>query len=179
MAPFRWFLAALVFCLFAAPMRLAADDKKSSEDAFSKELELKACGPKDKEVDYNAATDKKQRPVPGQPADKALIYVLRPSMIGNAVQSKLAVDGDWKGVNRGNNYFYFALDPGEHSFCSAAENRSLLTLNLEAGKTYYLQQHVVLGFAKARTRIELMTEEEGTKKAASANLSTWTVKVSR
>ncbi|MBZ5684784.1 MAG: hypothetical protein LAP86_07095 [Acidobacteriia bacterium] len=49
--------------------------------------------------------------------------------------TKLAVDGDWKGVNRGNNYFYFTLEPGEHYFCSAAENHSVLTLKVEAGKT--------------------------------------------
>jgi Protein of unknown function (DUF2846) len=179
MAPFRWFLLALVLFSFVAPMYLTADDKKNSEEPSSKELELKACGPKENEIDYSAATDKKQHPTPERPADKALIYVLRPSMMGMAIQIKLAVDGDWKGVNRGNNYFYFTLDPGEHLFCSVAENRSLLKLNVEAGKTYYLQQHVALGVTKARNKIELMTDEEGRKKAATANLSTWTVKASR
>jgi Protein of unknown function (DUF2846) len=178
MAPFRWFLVAVVFFSIVVPTSLAAKDKKDSEEP-SKELELKACGTKDSEVDFSAATDKKQHPTPEQPSDKALIYVLRPSMIGMAIQSKLAVDGDWKGVNRGNNYFYFTLDPGEHFFCSVAENRSLLKLNVEAGKTYYLQQHISLGVAKARNKIEPMTDEEGRKKAATANLSTWTVKASR
>lgn len=179
MAPFRWFLAILVFISFVAPVSVAENDKKDSEEPSSKELQLKACGPKENEVDYSAATDKKQHPIPEQPTDKALIYVLRPSMIGMAIQSKLAVDGDWKGVNRGNNYFYFTLDPGEHLFCSLAENRSLLKLSVEAGKTYYLQQHISLGVAKARNKIELMRDEEGKKKAATANLSTWTVKASR
>lgn len=179
MTLFRWFLAAVVFFSLVAPMSLAADDKKDLEEPSSKELQLTACGLKENEVDYSAATDKKQHPIPEQPVDKALIYVLRPSMIGMAIQSKLAVDGDWKGVNRGNNYFYFALDPGEHFFCSVAENRSVLKLNVEAGKTYYLQQHISLGVAKARNKIELMADEEGRKKAATANLSTWTVKASR
>jgi len=178
MTPFRWFLVALVFLSCVVPTSLPAKDKKDSEES-SKELELKACGPKENEVDYNAATDKKQHPTPEQPSDKALIYVLRPSMIGMAIQSKLAVDGDWKGVNRGNNYFYFTVDPGEHFFCSVAENRSLLKLNVEAGKTYFLQQHISLGVAKARNKIESMTDEEGRKKAATANLSTWTVKATR
>lgn len=179
MAPFRWFLAVLVFFSLVGSMSLAADDKKDSEKTSSRELELKACGPKENEVDYAAGTDKKQHPTPEQPADKGLIYVLRPSMMGMAIQTKLAVDGDWKGVNRGNNYFYFTVDPGEHFFCSVAENRSLLKLNVEAGKTYYLQQHVALGVTKARTKIELMTEEEGRKKATTANLSTWTIKTTR
>ncbi len=139
-----------------------------------KDLELRACGPKDKEVHYRADTDKRQHPTPPQPADKALIYVLRPSMLGNKVQSKLAVDGDWKGVNRGNNYFFFTLEPGEHDFCSLAENHSLLTLKVEAGKTYFVQQHVELGMMKARNEITLMTDEDGQNKLASAHLATWT-----
>ena len=176
MKPFRWFLAAAMVFSIVASVRLIADDQKGSGELSSKELELKACGPKDKEVDYSTETDKSQHPVPEQPADKALVYVLRPSMMGNKVQTKLAVDGEWKGVNRGNNYFYFTLDPGEHYFCSVAENHSLLKLNVEAGKTYYLQQHVEMGIMKARNKIEPMSEEEGKTKLAGAHLSTWKIK---
>lgn len=148
----------------------------SAEEQNKKDFELRACGPNDKEVSYKADTDKSQHPTPAQPADKALIYVLRPSMMGNKIQSKMAVDGEWKGVNRGNNYFFFTLDAGEHDFCSQAENHSLLTLKVEAGKTYYIQQHIEMGIMKARNRIEQMTEEEATKKLASTHLATWTVK---
>jgi Protein of unknown function (DUF2846) len=176
MTLFRWFLAAALILSFAAPATLVADDQKDSDKAASKELELKACGPKDKQVNYNAGTDKGQHPTPEPPADKALVYVLRPSMMGNKVQSKLAVDGDWKGVNRGNNYFYFTLDPGEHYVCSAAENHSLLKLNVEAGKTYYLQQHIRMGVMKARNEVELMSEQEGKTKLGNTHLSTWTIK---
>jgi hypothetical protein len=147
-----------------------------AEEPEKKDLELKACGPKDKEVNFKADTDKSQHSTPAQPADKALIYVLRPSMMGNKIQSKLAVDGEWKGVNRGDNYFFFTLDPGEHFFCSLAENHSLLTLKVEAGKTYYVQQHIEMGFMKARNSIEPMTEEEGKKKLEKAHLATWSVK---
>lgn len=175
MAPFRSFLAALSIVSLLMPITLVADDKKDTQEP-SRELQLKACGPKDSEANYNAGVDKKQHPTEEQPSDKALVYVLRPSMVGMAVQTKLAVDGDWKGENRGNNYFYFTLDPGEHYFCSVSENHSLLTLNVEGGKTYYLQQHIVLGVMKARNKIAPMTEEEGRKKLADAHLSTWTVK---
>ena len=165
----RCFVAALVsMCIL--PMVVAAQDEPS------KELEQKACGPKEKEVKYVADTDKSRHPIPDQPGDKALVYVLRPSMMGNKIQTKLAVDGDWKGVNRGNNYFYFTLEPGEHYFCSAAENHSLLTLKVEAGKTYYIQQHIRMGVMKARNEIDAMTEEEGKTKLANARLSTWEVK---
>jgi hypothetical protein len=75
------------------------------------------------------------------------------------------------GANRGNNYFFFSVEPGEHHFCSRSENRSLLTLHVEAGKTYYLQQKIDLGFWKARNEVVLLNEEEGKEGLAKCHLS--------
>ncbi len=171
MSFFRQCIVAIVALSFVLPA--IANDKDESEEPVSKEMELKACGPKATEVNFKAGTDKSQHPTPAQPADKALIYVIRPSMMGNKIQSKLAVDGDWKGTNRGDNYFYFTLDPGEHYFCSLAENHSVLKLDVAAGKTYYLQQHIRMGVMKARNKLTVMSEEEGKTKLADAHLSTW------
>ena len=145
------------------------EPKTESEKARRRELELKACGAK--EVKYSARTDKKQHPTPEPPNDKALIYVIRPTMWGNKIQTKLAADGQWMGVNRGDNYFFFMLEPGEHCFCSESENRSLLTVRVEAGKTYYLQQKVRLGMWKARNRVAILDENEGRKGLAECHLS--------
>ncbi|MEO6590090.1 MAG: DUF2846 domain-containing protein [Pyrinomonadaceae bacterium] len=134
-----------------------------------KEEKLKACGTKD--VNYKATTDKKQHPTPEAPEDKALIYVLRPTIIGYKINSKLAVDGEWKGVNRGKTYFFFTVESGEHYFCSESENQDYLKLEVEAGKTYYLQQKVEMGMWKARTNLVIMKEEEGRKKLEDVNLS--------
>lgn len=179
-------LVALIvmFCLAAAaPLCLSQDTgqkkgvEKSEEDepkteadkSKRKELELKACG--SREINYSAHTDKKQHPVPEPAQGKALIFVIRPTMWGNKVQTKLAVDGQWMGVNRGDNYFFFALDPGEHNFCSDSENRSLLTLNVEPGKTYYLQQKIKAGMWKARNKLVALDEAEGKKGLAECHLS--------
>ena len=137
-----------------------------AQDNYEK---LKACGTK--EVHFNIDTDKKQHPTPAAPADKALIYVLRPTMIGFGVQSKFAVDGEWLGVNRGKTYFYLFVEPGERFFCSKAENEDYIKLTVEAGRTYYLQQKVEVGFFKARTNLVQMKEEEGIKKLKDVNLS--------
>ena len=171
------------FCAVAAPtghtrqagQKQAAEQdeddepKTEAEKVSRKELERKACGTT--EVKYKASTDKKQHPVPEAPPDKALVFVVRPTLWGNKIQTKLAVDGQWKGVNRGNNYFFFTLDPGEHHFCSDSENRSLLTLNVEAGKTYYLQQKIRVGFWKARNKLALLDEAEGKKGLSESHLS--------
>ena len=94
------------------------------------------------------------------------------------VQFKLAVDGEWKGVNRGNNYFFFTLRPGEHYFCSTdGHKRRTVVLTVEAGKTYYLEQRTqFLGPAGYSQDLLPIDEEEGKKDVAEANLSTFTVK---
>ncbi|MCI0356297.1 MAG: DUF2846 domain-containing protein, partial [Acidobacteria bacterium] len=141
------------------------------EPANQKELEAKACGPKDH--GYSVETDKKQHPTPEAPSDKALIYVIRPTMGGNKVQTKLSVDGKWVGVNRGDNYFFFTLDPGQHYFCSQAENRSVMALSVEAGKTYFLQQKIQMGFMKARNKLVQLDDAEGKKGLAKCHPSVW------
>jgi len=135
------------------------DDDAKLTDQEKQELEKKACCETD--VKYDADTDKKSHPTPEASAGKALVYVVRPTMMGNKIQTKLAVDGEWKGVNRGNNYFFFELEPGEHYFCSKAENRSLLKLSVEAGKTYFLQQKIKMGFMKARNQLVQISDEKG------------------
>jgi Protein of unknown function (DUF2846) len=137
------------------------------------ELESRACGPKNKEVHYAESAGKKEHPTPELPAGKALIYVIRPTVVGMLIQTKLAVDGDWKGVNKGDTYFFFTLDPGEHAFCSVAENHAVMEATIEAGKTYYLQQHIEMGVMKARNEISFVSADEGARKLEKLHLATW------
>ncbi len=125
------------------------------------------------DIKFKTETDKTRHPVAESPKDKATIYVVRPTKFGAKVQTKLAVDGKWMGVNRANNYFFFALDPGEHYFCSKAENRSVMKLKVEAGKTYYLQQKVKMGFMKARNQLVQIDEEQGKVALGKTHPSTW------
>jgi hypothetical protein len=168
----RKLIAALVLVMIVAIPVLGQEKETDSH----KERELKACGPKEKEVKYVADTDKKSHSLGTQTADTALIYVIRSTMLGNKVQTKLAVDGEWKGVNRGNNYFFFTLQPGEHYFCSQAENRSIVVLTVEAGKTYYLEQSIHMGLMKARNDLTVMDDADGQKKLDKAHPSTWEIK---
>ena len=156
------------------PSKKEADKGEPQTEAKQKEPEQKACGPDN--VKYSAETDKKQHPTPDAPPDKAMIYVIRPTMTGNKVQTKLGVDGKWMGVNRGDNYFFFTLAPGEHYFCSEAENRSVVAMKVEAGKTYYLQQKIRMGWMKAGNNLVVVDEAEGKKGLAKCHLSISEVK---
>lgn len=181
-----WFVALALFtwASIAPPTLSAWQDKQKKEadedepktpadKAARDELTNKACGPK---VGHSVKTDKKQHPTPEPPADKALIYVIRPTMMGNKIQTKLAVDGQWVGINRGNNYFFFTLPPGEHYFCSTAENKSVFAMKVEAGKTYFLQQKIRMGFMKASNMLSAISNEEGVKGLAKCHPSSFTQK---
>lgn len=95
------------------------------------------------------------------------------SLYGHKIQTKMAVDGKWVGVNRGRNYFFLEFEPGDHYFCSKAENRSAAAFKLEAGKTYYLEQKIKGGFMKARNKLALLPDAEGAKKLAQCHPSSW------
>jgi hypothetical protein len=172
----KLFALCIVLLVFLGVAVAQDDNDKKNNKSDSKDLVLKACGPKDHEVNYSAGTDKGEHPTPAPSVGKAMIYVLRATMMGNKVQTKLAVDGEWKGVNRGNNYFFFELAPGEHYVCSQAENRATLTIQVEAGKTYYLQQHIEMGIMKARNSVDIMPEDKAKEKLAKMHLATWQVK---
>ncbi len=165
-------LALLALAAFGADKK----QQKEQEESEDAQLTLKACGTREKEVMYVADTDKGKHPTPDPPAGKAIVYVVRPTLLGNKVQTKLAVNGDWKGVNRGNNYFYFTLDPGDYLLCSKAENRSVEKLRVEPDKAYYVQQHVRMGLMKARNSVEILSEEDGKKALTKCHPSTWEIK---
>jgi len=137
-----------------------------------------ACGPD--EVRHSVRTVHEPQVLPAQPADKALIYVIRPTHYGMLAQTKLAVDKSWVGVNRANNYFYFTLNPGPHHFCSEMGRKTLLTVRslsllsvvVEAGKTYYLQQKITYG----GNDLELLSVEEGKKGLEKCRLSAFAEK---
>lgn len=165
-----------VFFIFVLAFAIStfSQTPEQTNESLKRELRVKACGTES--ANFSAQTDKKQRPMPDALADKALIYVLRSTMIGYKIHSKLAVNGNWVGVNRGKTYFYFTLDPGEHFFCSESENQSYLAMTVEAGKIYYLQQKVKPGVWKARTELVVMNEDEAKKKLADLNLSVFSRK---
>jgi hypothetical protein len=166
--------AIMLACLTAAP--LLCQIENNDEPVSFVERELRACGPKNKEVNYAADTDKTKHPTGEQTAGKALVYILRSSTYGLLVQTKLAVDGEWKGVNRGHNYFFFTVQPGLHYFCSQAENQSVLVLTAEAGKTYYIEQEIRYFPVKPRNELAILDDAEGQSELARIHLSTWRVK---
>ena len=111
--------------------------------------------------DEGYVTFTKDHPLAELVAGKALVYVVRPTSMGYAIKSFFMVDDAIAGINRGSSYFFVQVDPGQHVFWSKSENADALELEVQAGKIYYIQQHVQVGGFRARTKLEVLDEVEG------------------
>lgn len=99
----------------------------------------------------------------GEPeADKALVYILRPATTMPTKMWAFA-DETLLGVTKSDSYIYAYVSPGEHVFWSKAENINAIRMRVEAGKTYYIQQHVQLGVWKMAVELEVLDEPEATR----------------
>lgn len=97
--------------------------------------------------------------------DKAIVYVVRPSIIGTLIRFNIFVD-DKKlesniGYTKGREYIYFNLPPGSHRILSKAENWDTIDITAKAGDVIFLQQDPKMGLVLARNSIKLIDEYEG------------------
>jgi hypothetical protein len=135
----------IVVLLFGVPICARA---QSSEDQSSG-----GCGPS--KDGWDVKTAKEHPPAPKPQDGKALVYVFQtmvdaPPIGGNKATTRLGVDGAWVGANHGDSYFFFSVDPGEHSICtdwqSTLYTRSGLAaaadLKAQSGATYYFRIRV-------------------------------------
>ena len=96
----------------------------------------------------------------GEPKDdKALVYILRPATTWPTKMWAFA-DETLLGVTKSDSYVYAYVEPGEHVFWSKAENVNAIRISVEAGKTYYIQQHAQIGVWKMAVELEVLDEPE-------------------
>lgn len=94
---------------------------------------------------------------------KSSIYVYRNESFGGAIPITVALDGKVAGQTGPQTYFLLEVEPGAHEVSSIAENNSLLKLNTEAGKSYYVWQEVKMGMWMARSLLQQVDEATGRK----------------
>ena len=88
---------------------------------------------------------------------KAIVYIVRPSLVGTLVRFNVFVDdkedASKMGYNRGNEYIHFNVTPGQHKILSKAKNWAEAEINANAGDIVFIQQDANLGFVMARNTI--------------------------
>jgi hypothetical protein len=105
------------------------------------------------------------------PADKALVYVVRPNFLGTAIRFKVSIDGKYVGTTGGQRYIYTLQDPGLHKIASKAENLAELEIEFAAGQVYYIEQIPRMGIIMARNKLVLLDEATGREKLNQCTLS--------
>jgi hypothetical protein len=125
-----------------------------------------ACGPSNTTFNVKPdATHPTSEPKPG----KALVYVVEDlgtcpgcitsnsfagffNDVDHAV-TKVGMDGNWMGANRGSSYTLFSANPGEHHLCMNWQSRlqvrsrafSMANFTAEEGGVYYFRERVFPG----------------------------------
>ena len=170
-------LGVFLFALFAAP-GFAQDEAAAARAAAG-------CGPSD--VNFNVKVNKKQHPAPAPESGKALVYVFEAEKSNpnefkiGAVTIRVGLDGSWVGANHGSSYFFFPVEPGEHSVCSAWQSRlsifsklgAAASLTADPGQSYYFRVHVEEREDRQKSvRLEPIDPAEGQLLIGSCGLST-------
>jgi hypothetical protein len=91
------------------------------------------------------------------------IYVLRPSILGSALQMNIFDNKKLIGKLGPESFLCWKIDVGEHVISSYSENEDHLTFLAEPGKIYYLELKTSLGWAMARVSIDSIDSGKGQK----------------
>ena len=161
MKKIKYSLFVLFVILHAIAFSQPKTDSNHPEDSLSNKPNTKELR---KEKDSIA---KSLAPIP----DKAIVYVMRTSLLGMAIPLKLDCDSFEVGWIHSKTYLYTIIDPGEHIFKATSENEFILKVNLEPGKIYYFDQEAKMGIMYARTKIKIINEEDGKKNLLKCSLS--------
>lgn len=88
------------------------------------------------------------------PEGKGQVVFFRPSKFAGAAVGFIVREGSNElGKLRSGNYFIAAVEPGTHQYVVHSEAKDALTLEVEAGETYYVQGTIAMGFMVGRPNL--------------------------
>lgn len=87
------------------------------------------------------------------PEDKAVVYFIRTSGLGFAINFTYFDSATVIGRSNGTNYIRYECKPGYHLFWARSENRDFVEAELEAGKIYCIEAIPQMGAIKAGLKL--------------------------
>jgi hypothetical protein len=124
----------------------------AAQDEAAMAMAQAACGPKGANFDV---TWDSAHVTPQPESGKALVYVIEnvgAEQCRGCATTKVGMDGNWMGANKGDAYFFFPVSPGEHHLCANWQSAfgwssrngvfAMTDFNAEAGHTYYFEVRV-------------------------------------
>ncbi len=116
---------------------------------------LVGCAKMPTRADY--VYEKSPRPVAAD-AETGLIYFLREDAFTGGGISYFIFEDDTKiGLLKSGTYFVHKSTPGKHTYLAETEARSLVTLEIQPGQTYYIEGGVALGMWAGRPQLTEVT----------------------
>jgi hypothetical protein len=148
------------------------------ESIVDKDGDLDKSRIPDRKSKYSIKLDRTAHPLPEVKSDKATIVVVCPPLAarttGHGGEFKLHANGKVIAVNEMGTYSIAYVDPGKYSLISQSENANGFEMDLEAGKTYYFIQEMVIGvFGRMLTMLSRNSPEIVMYLADGAYLSNW------
>jgi hypothetical protein len=91
--------------------------------------------------------------IPPAPADKAVVYFVRTSGLGFAINFSYLDSATLIAKANGTNYVRYECNPGNHIFWARTENRDYVEAELEPGKIYFLEAVPTMGAIRAAVQL--------------------------
>lgn len=96
------------------------------------------------------------------PSNKAVVYFVRTSSYGFAINFSYFDSTKLIGIFAGQGYIRYECEPGSHLFWARSENKDFIEANVEAGKIYFIEAIVKTGWVKAG--VEIVPVDPNSKK---------------
>ena len=97
------------------------------------------------------------------PEGKAVVYFVRTSSTGFAINFSYFDSTKLIGVFNGPKYIRYECEPGQHLFWARSENRDFVEAELEAGKIYFIEAIVKMGAIKAAVELRPVNTDDSKK----------------
>jgi len=108
----------------------------------------------------SSATDSKSKEFQPLP-DRASVYIYRNENFGAAISMTVSLNKLTLGQTAAETYFHVNVPPGRYTVESISENVSSVTLNLDAGKNYFVWQEVKMGMWSGRSALQQVDDAKG------------------
>lgn len=105
------------------------------------------------------------------PEGQSLVYVLRPSVVGSAINMPVTIDDIRMGSTHGKRFLYAFVPAGKHTLRGMAETEHELKITTEPGQTYFVKQKVKLGVLYARNKLALLEKVDGINQITGCKLA--------
>jgi hypothetical protein len=122
-----------------------------------------------------ATLGEKYTPAASVPANRAAVYVYRPSAMAPAISPNVQGNGVGLSDLPAHGYFVYYAAPGELTLTAHTEATTSVTLDVKAGETYYVKGSVGMGFFVGHPHLVIVSNDAGAQEIKDCKLVPGTV----